>query len=73
MANKIMGDPFPALSEEIERFGEVRDGGCLLRIENGEYVMEERRNIFNRHRVSIASTSEERLEAHWKQFIAANR
>lgn len=68
-----MNDMNTTLTEEIERFGEVRDGGCLLRKEKGEYVMEESRNIFNRHRLDAASTSEERLEAHWRQFVEANR
>lgn len=68
-----MSAPIPSLTEEIERFGEVRDGGCLLRVENGEYVMEECRNIFNRHRLDVASTSEDRLEAHWAGFVEGNR
>ena len=69
-----MSAPAMPLTEEIERFGEVRDGGCLLRIEKGEYVMEGCRNIFNRRRrLDIASTSEARLEAHWAGFVEANR
>lgn len=68
-----MSGIIPTLTDEIERFGEVRDGGCLLRVENGEYVMEECRNIFNRHRLDVASTSEDRLEAHWSRFVRANR
>lgn len=63
----------PTLTEELAAFGEVRQGGCLLRVEAGEYVMEECRNIFNRHRIHVASTSEERLEAHWQQFVASVR
>lgn len=61
------------LKQEIEKFGEVRDGGCILRIEDGWYVMEVAQNIFNRHRILVDNTSDMRLEVHWKGFIENNK
>lgn len=61
------------LAGEIKAFGEVREGGCILRVEGGMYVMEMSRNVFNRHTLSVGSTDEARLGAHWRQFVAANR
>lgn len=61
------------LIEEIEEFGEVRNSDCILRVESGYYVMEVARNILNKHRLLIEATNELRLEAHWIQFMAANR
>lgn len=55
--------------EELERVGEIRSGGCLLRVDGDSFVMEESRRVFNRHRLAKSRTSPERLEAHWSGFV----
>ena len=62
------------LIQEIEKFGEVREGGCILRIEGGCYKMEVARNLMKpKHTLAINTTDEARLEAHWAGFVEANR
>ncbi|OZI26687.1 hypothetical protein CAL26_05030 [Bordetella genomosp. 9] len=57
------------LIQEIEAYGEVRDEGCVLKKQNGNYQMREARNVCGPHRHDLAGDiSLERLEAHWEGF-----
>lgn len=61
-----------SLLMELVEFGEVRNGYNCLREAGGRYVMEDTRNVFNRHSLAVDATSEARLEAHWAGFVENN-
>ena len=47
----------------------IKKLGCVLTIEGDQYVM---RGRTGKHSLWIASTSSERLKAHWDGFIRNN-
>lgn len=53
----------PTITQPIKKLG------CVLTIEGDEYVM---RGRTGKHSLWIASTSPERLKAHWDGFIRNN-
>lgn len=58
------------LIQELEKFGDVREGGAILYRDESGYHMREARNLFGRHRHDLPiDTSAERLEAHWMGFV----
>jgi hypothetical protein len=60
-----------SLIEELKEYGEIRDSGCVLRLDASGYHMREARNLLGPHRHDLAvNTSPERLEAHWQGFVA---
>jgi hypothetical protein len=75
MSTDISGNAFESLSlkQELEKFGEVRNGGCVLRTNGISFKMNTERNIFIRHELDCANTSEKRLEAHWSGFVLAEK
>lgn len=64
---------FDTLEHEIEKFGEVRHSGCVLKIEGERYVMYLARNITRSHSLLVAATDSARLIAHWEQFKSTYR
>lgn len=74
-AAMIPASPMPpaSLLMELAEFGEVRKGYLCLREAGGRYVMEDTRNVFNRHSLAVEATCETRLEAHWAGFIENNQ
>ena len=59
------------LFEELDLFGDVRDGGAVLTKDATGYHMRDSRNIFNRFRHDLSlESSEERVEAHWVGFVS---
>lgn len=58
------------LFEELDLFGDVRDGGAVLTKDATGYHMRDSRNLFNRFRHDLSpGSSEERVEAHWDGFV----
>lgn len=58
------------LFEELDLFGDVRDGGAVLTKDATGYHMRDSRNLFNRFRHDLSpGSSEERVEAHWDAFV----
>lgn len=59
------------LTQELEQFGEVRQGDAVLTKDAAGYHMRSARALFGRFRHDLpADTSAERLEAHWSGFAA---
>ena len=54
----------PTIAQPIKKLG------CVLTIEGDQYVM---RGRTGKHSLWIASTSSERLKAHWDGFVSNNR
>lgn len=72
----VKADVVPAaaeLLEELERFGEVRQGGCVLKRRADQFVMYRERNVFDRHQLAACATDSIRLEAHWRGFVESRR
>ena len=59
------------LFEELDLFGDVRDGSAVLTKDATGYHMRDSRNLFNRFRHDLSlESSEERVEAHWDGFVS---
>lgn len=59
------------LIQELEQFGEVRQGDAILTKDAAGYHMRNARALFGRLRHDLpADTTDERLEAHWAGFVA---
>lgn len=59
------------LFEELELFGDARDGPAVLTKDATGYHMRDSRNLFNRFRHDLAlQSSEKRVDAHWDGFVS---
>lgn len=48
--------------------GEVRQPGCVLKVEGDRYVMTKTRGELSQHSLDVSSTDPERLLAHWEGY-----
>lgn len=59
--------------EELHQVEVIREAGCNLHIDSGRYVMENDRDVSDRHSLDVEHTSAARLEAHWQAFADIHR
>jgi hypothetical protein len=57
------------LTDELAKFGVVRQSGCILTTDGFTYLMYAERNKQISHSLDFENTTGERLKAHWIGFI----
>lgn len=57
------------LTDELSRYGEVRQSGCILKTDGFTFLMYVEKNHKINHNLECESTSGERLKAHWTGFV----